>query len=92
MMPGQLYSLTSREFADMYEGYLLYMNDEFDTEMQRTAWFTSYLMNASGNYKKTIKPESLYESIEKQKDSQDIDKTKEYIAEQQDELKKRFGL
>jgi hypothetical protein len=31
-----------------------------ELEYERTAWFTSLLMNSSGNMKKNIKPSDLY--------------------------------
>jgi uncharacterized protein YqeY len=75
----------------MYEAYIEVYNEEFDIEMQRTAWFTALLMNASGNFKKRIKPEKLYTPLEKRK-KQSKEYHKEYVEKQREELKKKFNI
>lgn len=46
-------------------GYKLRAEEEkFDKEMQKVAWQTALLMNATGNYKKSIKPTDLYTPYE----------------------------
>lgn len=35
-----------------------------DVENQRFAWQTAHLMNATGNYKKAIKPTDLYKPLD----------------------------
>lgn len=76
----------------MYEAHVEVLNEDFDREMQRTAWFTSLLMNASGNYKKQIKPEKLYVPLEKQKAASDKTVNKSYVEQQREELKKKFNI
>jgi len=44
----------------MVEATLEVNDDNFDMEMVRTSWFTSLIMNSSGNYKRPITPEKLY--------------------------------
>lgn len=67
---------------------------DYDVSMRKLAWQTSYLMNATGNYKNPVKPEKLYTSI--------FDKTKKAenkkplpnsdIQKKRDELLKTFGI
>jgi hypothetical protein len=83
--------LSARELVDMYEAYIEVFNEEYDIEMQRTAWFTALLMNASGNFKKRIKPEHLYTPLEKQK-KRTKEYQKEYVEKQREELKKKFNI
>lgn len=76
----------------MFEARLETENEEFDVEMQRTAWFTALIMNSSGNYKKAIKPNKLYEPISKTADKGDVQKSKDYVTQQQEELKRKFNI
>jgi hypothetical protein len=53
---------------------------ETDLHMQKLAWQTAMLMNATGNYKNQIKPNKLYEPLsevnkseKKNKPLQDVD-------------------
>lgn len=62
-MPDQLFSLTLPEFYDMVNAKMYYNALDQDIDMQRTAWQTSLLMTASGNYgNKVIEPNKLYKS------------------------------
>lgn len=92
MKPGELWALSACEFIDMHEARIEANNEEFDTEMQRTSWFTSLLMNSSGNYKKQIKPEKLYTPLSKQETEQNVVHKKEYVDNQRDELARKFNL
>lgn len=91
LKPSELWILSACELVDMHEATVDSVNEEFDTEMQRTSWFTSLLMNASGNYKKPIKPEKLYVPNAKQK-SQTVEKQVDYVAKQREELRKKFNI
>lgn len=91
LSPDALWSLSSREFVDMYEAYITRENEEFDAEMQRTSWFTSLLMNATGNYKKEIKPDKLYKPMEKQK-TQTKEYQKDYVEKQREALMQKFNI
>ncbi|CDQ21708.1 hypothetical protein [Halobacillus karajensis] len=92
LKPDELFSVyTVCEIVDMYEAKVTTSNEEMDAELQRTAWFTSLLMNATGNFKKEIKPNQLYTSIEDQgKDT--VKASKEYVADQKEQLKKKFNI
>src|SRR5690606_21948522 len=92
LKPYELWDLSAREFVDMYEAYSNTLNEEFDVEMQRTSWFTSLLMNATGNFKKHIKPEKLYTPLSKNAGKNDVEYQKEYVEKQRDELKKKFNI
>jgi hypothetical protein len=60
-MPDQLFSLTLPQYFDMVNAKLNHMYMAEDKEMERTAWSTSLLMSATGNYgKKGIEPKDLY--------------------------------
>lgn len=62
LMPEQLFSLSLTEFYDMVNAKRTTEAIADDREMERTAWFTSLLMSASGNYgKKGVEPKKLYE-------------------------------
>ncbi|MDF2010192.1 hypothetical protein [Priestia megaterium] len=91
LTPDTLWSLSTREFVDMYEAYIEREEETFDLEMQRTSWFTSLLMNATGNYKKEIKPDKLYQPLEKQK-TQTEEYQKEYVEKQREALKEKFNI
>lgn len=49
---------------DMVNAKMYYRSLDGDTEMQRTAWQTSLLMGATGNYgKKGVDPKKLYKPM-----------------------------
>lgn len=60
----------------------------YDLEMMKTAWQTAYLMNSTGNYKRPVKPEKLYESIQAKKKPVKHDDVKA----KRDDLLRTFGL
>lgn len=92
LLPDTLWSLSACELVDMYEAFISASDEAFDIEMQRTSWFTALIMNSSGNFKKPIKPEKLYEPLEKRSQKSDTDKSVEYVKLQQEELKKKFNI
>jgi hypothetical protein len=92
LKPDELWVLSAAELVDMYEAHVDSVNEEFDTEMQRTSWFTSLLMNATGNFKKRIKPDKLYTPLEKQKTKGNEQYHRDYVEQQRDELKKKFNI
>lgn len=62
LLPEQLLSLTLPQYFDMVDAKLTMNAITDDKEMERTSWFTSLLMSASGNYgNKGIEPKKLYE-------------------------------
>lgn len=61
LKPDELFSLTLPEYSDMVNAKLSYEVVEEDRTYERTAWQTSLLMSATGNYgKKGIDPKKLY--------------------------------
>jgi hypothetical protein len=63
-MPEQLFNLTLVEFYDMVNAKLYYLGLDEDKTLQRTAWQTSLLMTATGNYgKKGVEPKKLYKPV-----------------------------
>jgi hypothetical protein len=92
LKPNELWELSACEFADMYFAYSEVLNEDFDINMQRTSWFTALLMNASGNFKKHIKPDKLYEPLEARKKKENKAFQKSYVDEQREVLKKKFNI
>lgn len=60
LKPDEFWSLTPFEIMDMIEAVVFEEQRQDDMLNQRVAWQTAHIMNSSGNYKKTIKPEDLY--------------------------------
>ncbi|WP_335556350.1 hypothetical protein [Neobacillus vireti] len=65
-------------------------------ENQRVSWFTSHLMNASGNYKKRIQPTDLYKPMayREQEEQQNIIRRFDSPEQKEDYLKNllsKFG-
>jgi hypothetical protein len=63
---------------------------EFDTKMRQLSWQTALIMNASGNLKRPVKPDKLYNP--KETDKKAKKENKRNIEMDRDELKKTFGL
>lgn len=61
----------------------------YDLDMMKTAWQTAYLMNSTGNYKRPVKPEKLYESNIGKKEQV---KPKDDLQAKRADLLKTFGL
>lgn len=82
------------DFLDMVNAQHRAEEEHWDRELQRTAWLASLLMNATGNYKKQIKPESLYtspfESMSDRSAGKRVDNL--YVEDEQEKLKELFGL
>lgn len=66
MKPEDLYSIDLLTLSDIIQCYIKAENEEFDQKMQMLAWQTALLMNSTGNYKKSIKPQDLYTPMEQQ--------------------------
>lgn len=85
------------ELNDMAFAFIEEENRVNDIENQRVAWQTAYLMNASGNFKRRIKPEHLYKplaEIEEPTPKQNIVKrfdSKEQKEEYLRNLMSKFG-
>jgi hypothetical protein len=75
----------------MYEASNEIFEEEFDLEMQRTSWFTSLLMNVSGNLKKRIKPDKLYQPLDKRK-PKSYKEQKSYVESEREKLKRKFNI
>jgi hypothetical protein len=91
LQPSVLWELSARELVDMFEASIEIVDEDLDREYQRTSWFTSLLMNATGNFKKKIQPDKLYIPLAKQK-TQTVEYQKEYVDSQREELKKKFNI
>lgn len=63
MKPVEFWDLTLIEFFDLLEAFVEEEKRQDDMKNQRVSWFTSHIMNSSGNYKRAIKPEDLYKPI-----------------------------
>ena len=63
MSPSEAYSVDLRIIGDIITAKLRYHEEQLDEQMSMLAWQTSYLMTATGNYKKGVKPKDLYVSI-----------------------------
>lgn len=93
LIPSQVEELSLIEISEMLRGVMDWIEMETDRLMQVTAWQTSLLMTASGNYKRGVKPDKLYEPLEKRKKKETQKKSnRESIAKQRSELKELFGL
>ena len=60
LTPNQLFLFTVSEIFDMVVAYYRRRDAELEEQMTVLSWQTSHIMNASGNYKKPIKPDQLY--------------------------------
>lgn len=76
----------------MLLGVMNWMEQENDRVMQITAWQTALLMTASGNYKKGVKPDKLYEPLESRKKKSKKKNNDVDIESQRQELKNLFGI
>lgn len=66
---------------------------EYDLGMLKLSWQTALLMNATGNYKREVKPESLYTSFEdRQKEQLEEENKQTSIQTKRDELLKTFNI
>lgn len=97
MKPDEFWELTLIEIFDLIYAFVEEEKRQDDMENQRVSWFTSHIMNASGNYKKRIQPTDLYKPLnwkEAEEEQQNIverfespDEKKEYL----ENLMKKFG-
>lgn len=83
---------------DMVEAFAEEERRQDDVKNQRFAWQTAHLMNATGNYKKKIKPTDLYTPVDEVEKSeipkQNIVKkftSKEAKAQYLERLQKKFN-
>lgn len=63
---------------------------EFDTKMRQLSWQTALIMNSSGNMKRPVKPDKLYDPKDTNKTDKKVNKRN--IEMDREELKKTFGL
>lgn len=91
LKPSELWILSARELLDMYEASSEITSEDFDIEMQRTSWFTSLLMNVSGNLKRRVKPDKLYTPLDKQK-PKSYEEQKAYVNDERERLKQKFNI
>lgn len=82
------------DFFDLANAQHRAEEEEWDRELQRTAWSTALLMNATGNYKKQIKPEALYQSPFETTNNGSTSKKvdTQYVVDEQEKLKKLFDV
>lgn len=81
MKPEELYSIDLLILSDIIQCYIKAENEAFDQKMQMLAWQTSLLMNSTGNYKRSIKPQDLYTPME-QVESEENEKSKEALQQE----------
>jgi hypothetical protein len=97
LKPEEFWSLTLFELNDMLDAFNHEEKRQDDMLNQRIAWQTSHIMNASGNFKKRIKPEDLYKPMahkEAEEEKQNIVERFETPQQKEDYLKnlmKKFG-
>lgn len=76
----------------MVEAKLEIIDDFNDFQMVRTAWFTSLIMNSSGNYKRPIKPDRLYQSKYTNGTGTSKKKTKAQVEAEKERLRDLFNI
>ena len=65
----------------------------YDMDMQKLSWQTACLMNATGNYKRSVKPENLYTTLEDRMIEQLSEEAKQKnIQDKRDEILKTFNI
>ena len=87
------------EFFDMMDAFVEEEQRQDDVENQRFAWQTAHLMNATGNYKKTIKSTDLYRPLDYVEEDKEVPQqniVKKFDSKEQKEdylnaLLKKFG-
>lgn len=66
---------------------------QYDIEMMKLSWQTAFLMNATGNYKRAIKPENLYVTLAERNQIQVTEEDKQAdIKAKREELLKTFNI
>jgi hypothetical protein len=96
LKPDEFWNMTLNDLLDMTMGHLEQVKLTDDMEMQRLSWQTSLLMNATGNFKKKIKPTDLYKPLDSVDDEEkSTGKKKRYTPEEKEEyfanLQKKMG-
>ena len=92
--PITIYDYDPHDLGEWLIAMMEKESDLFEVTMNQIAWQTSLLMNATGNYKKEIKPSDLY-STPKESDEQIplTNEEKEQNKKQlQEELLNSFGM
>lgn len=93
LKPSEVYSMELLHLGDIITSFMKVEEEKIDIEMQMLAWQTALLMNSTGNYKKKIKPEDLYNSIaEIEKEEQQQRLTLEDKKKLEDELLSLFNV
>lgn len=78
--------------GEMFKAQMDMEEREQDRQLQVLAWQTSLLMNATGNYKKPVKPDTLYTPMIETKQAQNTKQKKDDFKQKQEELMKTFGI
>lgn len=73
-----------KEIMELMEAHIFEERRRDDIENQRTSWFTSHIMNASGNYKKRIEPSDLYKPLDERVQKEEVDNKTEGVVERFD--------
>ncbi|MFD9628679.1 phage tail assembly chaperone [Peribacillus muralis] len=89
LKPDEFWSITLAELVEMYEAVTSDEGEQFTAEHHLLAWQTALLMNATGNYKKQIKPDMLIGKTDDDKaEPNRLDRDEK--NRQLDELKNKF--
>jgi hypothetical protein len=90
LKPDEFWNLTYAELNEMLEYYLEEEKLVIEREQYLVAWQTALLMNATGNYKRTITPEKLLgKNKNKSPEVKEIDR--EEKEKKLQELMSKFG-
>lgn len=68
LKPDELWSMSVKDYYDMFEAHVEQQRLQDDIENQRVSWQTAHIMNSSGAYKKKLKPTDLYIPLAEQKE------------------------
>lgn len=73
-----------KEIMELMEAHIHEERRRDDIENQRTSWFTSHIMNASGNYRKRIEPKDLYKPLDFKSEEDEVEDKTEGVVERFD--------
>lgn len=89
LKPDEFWNLTLSEIIDMAEAVVEDEKRKIEEQLWIVAWQTAHLMNATGNFKKTITPEKLLgKSASKEIRYASAEEKKKAL----EEVKKKFGV
>lgn len=89
MTPETFWGITLAEIVEITEAIYFDSQQRTDSDLEITAWQTSLLMNATGNFKKQITPEMLLKKDKNKSDEGgDQPKSNKLDKEEKDKLVK----